>query len=375
MIPALALVCSSLGLPQDPAPVPVAVMRSGLRVQCEPEVKVGANTVATPFGRFRNDAVPTDAVVEVADAAKELEHLQVLREADYAAWLARLSERGLLAELATAAAAAAGTPELEDDAASYEALRHWGGQLDPIPLKLESDQRVDWLWAELAKADPARAALLTGRLLAEVPGPHAMPNQRLGLVDLRRGLKCENLGVRRAAAALAARQGERDLLLPLIEGSLRDADGGARAACALAASHVDENQALGRWTVALWRAKEAEERVQAAEHLGNFGNANTVPALVYALAASNARPAGGYIYLGRQIAIVGDVDVEVAQAAAIADPVVTVIQEGTVLEERPISTSITRTVMRSLGRLTGANPGPNEADWLRWYEEQEKARK
>ncbi|TAH38198.1 MAG: hypothetical protein EYC70_06140 [Planctomycetota bacterium] len=350
--------------------LPVAVLRSGKHVECGPEVKPGATAFVTPFGRY-SDAV--DPVAEVRDAGREAAMLREVRAADPAAWLARASERGLVSEIAQAASAALATPEPEDEAPLLAELECWGGAFDPVPAKVDMEKRVDWMWTELGKADAVRAALLTGRLLVEVRGSGGLAHQRVGLVDLRRGLRSGQPGLRRAAAAVAARQGERDMVLPLVEASLADASPACRSASAQAVAGVDLNQALGRWTVALWRGKGEAERVHAAEHLGSFGNAGTIPGLIYALAASDARPAGGYIYIGRQISIVGDVDVEVAQAAAIADPVVSVIQEGTMLEVRVISTTITRTVMHSLRRLSGANPGPKEEDWLRWYAEQQKA--
>ena len=47
----------------------------------------------------------------------------------------------------------------------------------------------------------------------------------------------------------------------------------------------------------------------------------------------------------------------------------TVLTEGTMLEVRIISTSVSRAAMRALRRLSGENPGEREEDWLEWWRE------
>ena len=81
------------------------------------------------------------------------------------------------------------------------------------------------------------------------------------------------------------------------------------------------------------------------------------------------------IYIGLQFAYVGDFDVEIAQAASIADPIVTLGNSGVVLDARlggisgyTYATEY-RVVHTALQNLTGASPGSSPGDWQRWLDE------
>ena len=349
------------------AGLPVAVLESGARVPLAgPSAAVGETRFATPYGEFHQ---LSDAIVEVVDAADEARMLRAVRASDFEAWLRRASERGLLPEL-LAALEEEGRSAAERDALLAE-LTAWGHRFDPVPAKVDWDDRIAWLWKRIEKtgaADAGRGALLLGALEREIPGSSAPADRRIGLVQLRRALRGKNEVLARAAAAVSAHQLELDMRRPLAEASMHHGRADVRLASAQSLFDLDPDEALGRWTLSLWRGDRSEERIRAAEYLGSYGNAKTVDALVYAL-ASSSRPPGRYVFFGRQISYVADFDVEVAQAAAIADPQVNVLTEGTVLEVRIISTTVSRAVMQSLGRLTGADPGSKEEDWLRWYQE------
>lgn len=347
--------------------VPVAVLKSGRRAQCTSAATVGDTEFATPLGSY--DAFQ-DPIVEVVDGRREMEMLRSIREHDAGKWAQRISQRGFVEELLE------GTTELikknpeGDYSVALRELENWGRTLRKDWGRLPTEKRVEQMWQRLPKTKPAEAAFLTGQLIAQIPGPRATFKERISLVQLRRALRGDNLAVQRAAALLAEHQGEDDLVLPLAKASVAETRPDLRQASARSLFALDERQSLTRWTMTLWRGKEPAERQYAAEHLGNFGSGpETVDALMYALAASSSRPPGRYVFFGRQITVVTDFDVEVAQAASIADPITNVIQTGAVLEVRIISTSVTRTVMRSLRKVTGVNPGPKEEDWLRWYKE------
>ena len=76
---------------------PVAVLRSGDRVPCSEVTQVGDFMIQTPFGRL-DGAV--DPVVEIVDPAPELKMLLAVRASDFAAWIERVSNRGMVGELA-----------------------------------------------------------------------------------------------------------------------------------------------------------------------------------------------------------------------------------------------------------------------------------
>ncbi len=82
-----------------------------------------------------------------------------------------------------------------------------------------------------------------------------------------------------------------------------------------------------------------------------------------------------HIFVGKQFAYIQDFDVEVAQFSAIADPIINVLTEGTVLEASVIGVqeyqfaSERATVRRALSALTGARPGETTEAWKRWWNE------
>jgi hypothetical protein len=125
--------------------------------------------------------------------------------------------------------------------------------------------------------------------------------------------------------------------------------------------------------------------MQAAEALGHMGYPAAVPALVAALPVVRARPAqggggsargpAGHVHVGSQVAYVRDYDVEIAQGASIADPIVDVVTSGVVLDGRSMGvttyTFVTheRVIARSLSRLTGEDAGDSPRAWERWWAE------
>ena len=104
-------------------------------------------------------------------------------------------------------------------------------------------------------------------------------------------------------------------------------------------------------------------QVRSAQALGELGFEAAARPLVKVL-ADTWRPNRVHIVNTRQVAYVKDYDVEVAQTAFIADPVVDVLQEGTVLEVALISVSIVRRVYRdALVRVTGVDFGVDPKKW------------
>ena len=79
-------------------------------------------------------------------------------------------------------------------------------------------------------------------------------------------------------------------------------------------------------------------------------------------------------FFGNQLTYIQDFDVEVAQTAFIADPIVGVLQEGIVLDVQihSVDTEITWTerevIHGAIGRLTGATDVKNEPGaWAAWW--------
>ena len=354
MLLSLLLVC---------AQQPVAVLQSGARVETTEQVSMGARSLETPYGRF--DA-SLDPVVDMSDTEEDLRLLAPLKEMDYGLWLQRISERGLLSLLVTTEVSA------EHRALHAQLLEDWGKRLDSLPTKWEKEKRIDRLWKDIAMAKDHEQLLATGALLREVSRSSQAVKRRISHADLSRALKAKDPELRRAGARLAAHQEVIGLSRKLMSLSLEEEDAPARGAMSDAAYRLDPEQSLGRWTIALWRHGPEEERIRAAGYLGDFGSENpdVVKALIYALGAETAAMAPrSYVFFGRQISAVTDFDVEVASSSFIADPNVSVLVEGSMLEVRVVSVHLGRAIRNSLTRLTGARPGPKRGDWVSWYEQ------
>ena len=224
-------------------------------------------------------------------------------------------------------------------------------------------------------SSPTRRELAVNRLRA-LPDREALREALRGeLVSLQPG--------RRSIAALALRriapgQEVRELLLR----AALDRSSQVRREAALALRATGEPGVV----VPLVRALGSESgavRINAAESLGHAGFEAAVPALVHHMAdmagaaqgGGGPRPPGGHVSIGSQVAYVSDFDVEIAQGASIADPIVNVVTSGVVLEARSYGmqeyTYVTelRTVRRSLKLLTGHDAGNKAEKWQAWLEQ------
>ncbi len=66
-----------------------------------------------------------------------------------------------------------------------------------------------------------------------------------------------------------------------------------------------------------------------------------------AKASGQTAPPRSHIFVGKQTAYVQDFDVEVAQAAAVADPEVNVLHQGSVLDVRVLAVTSSQTTTRT----------------------------
>lgn len=345
----------------------IARLKDGTRIRCI-EAEPGAERFETAWGTFLCPGNPVESVIE---GDSEWKVLESIKKYDYDAYLTEAARRGFLDPLFDAARVKGKKAEAFDQAAVFRELERWGPWFDSVPEKYQGQDRVDFLWSKIRKAKPGEAALLTGRLIAELDRDSLNSQLKLGLADIRRGLRDHNPSVRRAAALVAARVEEQQAFSPLLATAIQDDVQPVRSAAASTLMHLDSGRALSAFSSKLWRGKSEDERVYSAEHLGNHGDALSVDVLMVPLFSSTTSGGGAQstAYFGRQVSIVADFDVEIAQASSIADPRVIVIQEGVSLQVRVVSVRLVRTIMGSLVKLTGQNPGPKPQDWLSWHEE------
>ena len=206
---------------------------------------------------------------------------------------------------------------------------------------------------------------------------------KCGDKDALRAVLTKDLGseivVRRSFAAHALRRlfpgtGAKPLLLHAVY----DPSADVRLSCAQAIKAAGQEA----WIVPLVRTLEDSDsspaRANAAEALGLIGNAAAVAPLMARLATpaqatSSGRIPHSHIFVGRQVAYVQDFDVEVAQFQAVADPVVNVVLEGSVLDAAVSGVADVQfqvengTIRQALARLTGEHPGDTNKAWLAWW--------
>jgi len=88
---------------------------------------------------------------------------------------------------------------------------------------------------------------------------------------------------------------------------------------------------------------------------------------------SGGGPQRAYIFVGRQRAYIQDFDVEVAQFASVADPVINLLTEGAVLDVGVVSvTDVTvvsesKFIVRGLRQTTGQGFGTQPNKWRDWW--------
>ncbi|MFT7677814.1 MAG: hypothetical protein ACI8QC_001800 [Planctomycetota bacterium] len=183
---------------------------------------------------------------------------------------------------------------------------------------------------------------------------------------------------RRAFAAHGLRRlGARQQSRPLMRHAVLDGSETVRTQASLALAAAGEEALVIPIARAL-NSSHPSVRMRAATSLGLMA----YPAAVEPLVARLARAGGGpsrptphsNIFVGTQMAYVQDFDVEVAQGSAVADPSINVLISGSVLDVGVIDIEIQqvarqerRGLVKSLRRLTGANPGSSPDAWSRWY--------
>ena len=168
-----------------------------------------------------------------------------------------------------------------------------------------------------------------------------------------------------------------DALPALYKRAVFDQDDSIRMAAVEAIRETDAEGKIGPLVRALGSAF-APVRVHAIEALGALGDAGAVGPLIARYQIAGGSGQSVYISQTNQISYVQDFDVEVAQTAFIADPVIGVIQDGIVLHFRALATSGYIDIYER-GALNEALHGlsgkslDSAKDWAEWYRNEKKS--
>lgn len=249
---------------------------------------------------------------------------------------------------------------------------------------------IDVHLSALAKQDveELKSSVLSVRLQTLLQGANSKPDvlqryTRIALLQaepatLRRELEfaivSKNSATRKLAAELwnhANPAGTSDALVRRIQ---QDRIPEVRQASAGALAHRNDIKAV----VSLANGVHAQTplvRVHCAEALGEMREVRAAETLLtrwYMLMQAGSTPEGrsANIFCGTQVAYVGGYNVEVAQAAAIAEPVISTLMTGAVLDVRVLAVSVERqiafeknVVHDALVKIAGRDYGNSPSDW------------
>lgn len=221
----------------------------------------------------------------------------------------------------------------------------------------------------------------SSRIDERLDAHHALKQYDAGMLfrPLMKGLLHSRPQVRYHCAFKLGELGSQEALSPLVKAALHDRDEGVRDAAFAASMKIGHPALFVPYAKALFASSEPV-RLRAAAALGRLGDVRAVEYLVKRYAISGGSSARNSISSMTSQAYVKDFDVEIAQAAQIADPIVGVLNSGAVLDAKVIGiygtmTVIeTRVISQSLEDLTGRSFGPNPEAWKSWWGDEKRKR-
>lgn len=214
------------------------------------------------------------------------------------------------------------------------------------------------------------------------PATALLANARLRDVILRsdvtpillRGLRDVTPKIRTTSLELLAFTTPDGTIEPVIERMLFDRDADVRKVAMQAVKAYEEDGVIYPLVRAL-RQDDPRLRTAALDALEEFRDPRAVGSLIHLLkrASTNAGVTRNNVAFTKQVSIVSDFDTEIAQASVIAQPIVSILQEGIVLDVavagvsgRGISVAERAHVVRVLSMLTGQDFGDDVTRWEAW---------
>lgn len=328
------------------------------------EVRVKNVWTTLPAGAVLRARTERELLDQAAKLERGLPRDDLVRRVAYAEWL---GDEGLRVEcLKQLDRVLDADPDQKDALALLERAN--------LPLALaavpESEAGLEAYFAANARLTGAARELAVQRLAAadEIPGLRA---------SLAKELLSRTTGRRAFAALVLRRMFPGSEAQGLVSRAVLDSAPEVRTSAALGLRAFEDPSVILPALRAM-DSKHAAVRANAIEALGTMEYREAVAPLfthLVALQQGGSRAPHTYIFNGTQKAYVQDFDVEVASGQAIADPIINVLTEGSVLDVAVIGVSEYQlasegaAVRRALTRLTGANPGATTVAWQRWWKE------
>ena len=252
---------------QSSIPQPIALLDDGTHLLVLDQVEVGSYLVQTPYGVLRSEG---QRVVELSDSAEEIALLAPLRDLDYATWIVRLSERGLLDRLVNEPLTDANRDLL------LPVLLAWGKRLDPLPPSIAGKDRITLMWQELMEAEDGRRALLLGAIEREIAIDPTDPRHQLELSSWHAAIDHDHALLRWAAVRVAALQRDPAMAEPLLANSLRDKELWTAMASARVLLQVESEGGLLRLAIEVGKHGRSWSTRRAALLLGTLAPEHAV---------------------------------------------------------------------------------------------------
>lgn len=230
----------------------------------------------------------------------------------------------------------------------------------------ESAKRAEEVVSALLDDDPQVSAAAAD-LLAEVPGPALVR-------PLRRALFSRHVETRLLAVSTLGDIADRVSLPWLIRTSMYDASEEVRNGAFRAIRNFRDEDVFYPYARALFSATPGA-RVQAARALAQLDDLRGVDVILRRISIGIGASPRANIFVGKQQSYIQDFDVEIAQAAAIGDPIVQSVRDGVILDYKVLGGSgeawvvERRAYAEALARLTGRDFGEDFKAYARYAEE------
>jgi hypothetical protein len=178
------------------------------------------------------------------------------------------------------------------------------------------------------------------------------------------------------AVKTLGRIGDRAALPHLIRTSMFDAQEEVRNAAFRAIKGFEDADVFYPYARALF-SNEPLASIQAAKALGALGDMRGVDVILRKVSIALGEAGRANIMVGRQNSYIQDFDVEIAQAAAIGDPIVQTIRDGIILDVKVLGGYGHGYIVEQYGAyasalrdLTGREYGQDWKAWRRYADEQ-----
>jgi len=253
---------------------------------------------------------------------------------------------------------------LREEAAAYEAKR--SEKLLSDSRKRGSIDRASRLVKTLATCEGAERRRTIDEIAAIPAGLSFRPLVAALNSDVPDAMK-------EGAIASLARHGAKTALRPLIRASVMDPSESVRFSAISAVRAFGVKSALVPLVGAL-SSPHKGVRSNAIQAIGNLGDVNGIEVVISHWSQHGGGSPRSYMSSVNQLAFIQDFDVEVAQTAFIADPIVGVLQDGIALDVTVHSTAryfttIEKKLMQgALRQLSGGVDHGNDVKaWVSWY--------